>query len=373
VRWPKRPSGADHDVSHVLRSELSSRENLSIWLGATATHFTVEPERGRAVKLEAKNHDGQRLVVDAREYLLAAGTLESTRLLLVTDREAGGVISRATDVLGRHFNDHLGLDVATLRPLDATRTNRAFADRWLLGSDRHLHLELRPEVQREFRIGSAYADFGVSVPDDSALTQARLAIQAVRERRPAMAFAHGLSALPDALTLLHTARWQAFDKLKYWPANATVQMKVWIEQRPHWSNRLSLADREDSLGQKRLNVDFHRTEHEERAFRVMLERLRAVWARHFAQLCELEWSVAAGDPSVRLADLADEMAHPAGSTRMGYDPATSVVDPQLRVHAIPNLSVASASVFPSSGSANPTFTIMQLALRAADAITARLS
>jgi choline dehydrogenase-like flavoprotein len=373
VRWPKRPSAADHDVSHVLRSELASRENLTIWLGATATHFALDSERARAVKLEAKNHEGQRLVVDAREYLLAAGTLESTRLLLVTDREAGGVISRTTGVLGRHFNDHLGLDIATLRPLDAPRTNRAFADRWLLGSDRHLHLELRPELQREFRIGSAYADFSVSVPEDSALTQARLAIQAARERKPASALVHGLSALPDAATLLHTARWQAFDKLKYWPSNATVRMKLWIEQRPHSRNRITLVDREDSLGQKRLNVEFHRTDDEERAFRVMLERVRAFWARHFTQLCELEWAALLGDPAVRLVDRADEMAHPAGSTRMGHDPATSVVDPQLRVHAIPNLSVASASVFPSSGSANPTFTILQLALRAADAITARLS
>jgi choline dehydrogenase-like flavoprotein len=43
----------------------------------------------------------------------------------------------------------------------------------------------------------------------------------------------------------------------------------------------------------------------------------------------------------------------------------------LRVHRIANLSVASASVFPSSGSANPTFTIMHLAMRAADALVTR--
>jgi choline dehydrogenase-like flavoprotein len=373
ARWPKRPTAADHDVAHVLRSELASRENLEIWLGATVTHLRLEPERGRAVKLEARNHDGQRLVVDAREYLVAAGTLESTRLLLVTDREAGGIISRRTDVLGRHFNDHLALDVATVRPLDVARTNRAFADRWRLGADRHLHLELRPEVQREFRIASAYADFGVLVPDESALTQTRLAVRAARQKKPVTALAHGLSALPDAATLLQTARWQAFDKLKYWPSNATVQLKLWIEQLPHWNNRIALAHREDSLGQKRLTIDFHRTELEERAFRVMVDRVRALWGRHFAQLCELEWSAATRDPAARLVDSAEEMAHPAGSARMGHDPATSVVDPQLRVHTIPNVSIASAAVFPTSGSANPTFTIMQLALRAADAVTARLS
>ena len=58
---------------------------------------------------------------------------------------------------------------------------------------------------------------------------------------------------------------------------------------------------------------------------------------------------------------------------MGLDPAESVVGPDLRTHHVQNLSVASASVFPTAGSANPTYTIIQLALRAADAITKRLA
>ena len=65
-----------------------------------------------------------------------------------------------------------------------------------------------------------------------------------------------------------------------------------------------------------------------------------------------------------MVDSAIDLAHPAGSTRMGINPRHSVVDPRLRVHRISNLSVASASVFPSSGSANPTLTIMLLAIAA---------
>lgn len=56
---------------------------------------------------------------------------------------------------------------------------------------------------------------------------------------------------------------------------------------------------------------------------------------------------------------------------MGLDPARSVVDPALRVHAVPNIHIASASAFPSSGSANPTFTILQLAMLAADTVLAQ--
>lgn len=58
--------------------------------------------------------------------------------------------------------------------------------------------------------------------------------------------------------------------------------------------------------------------------------------------------------------------HMMGGTRMGADPATSVVDSSLKVHGIENLYVVSCSVFPTGGSSNPTFTMMALALRLAD-------
>ena len=57
---------------------------------------------------------------------------------------------------------------------------------------------------------------------------------------------------------------------------------------------------------------------------------------------------------------------------MGVDPRTSVVNPRLACHAVANVFVASAAAFPSSGSANPTLTIMQIAFRAAESVTALL-
>jgi len=52
-----------------------------------------------------------------------------------------------------------------------------------------------------------------------------------------------------------------------------------------------------------------------------------------------------------------------GGTRMSADPKTGVVDANCRVHESPNLYVASSSVFPTGGWANPTVTIMALAER----------
>ena len=55
-----------------------------------------------------------------------------------------------------------------------------------------------------------------------------------------------------------------------------------------------------------------------------------------------------------------------GTTRMHRSPTQGVVDPQSRVHGVSNLFVAGPSVFPTGGYANPTLTIVALAIRLAD-------
>ena len=65
--------------------------------------------------------------------------------------------------------------------------------------------------------------------------------------------------------------------------------------------------------------------------------------------------------------------HHMGTTRMAADPALGVVDADCRVHGVANLHLAGSSVFPSTGNANPTFTIVALAVRLADHLKARLA
>ena len=60
--------------------------------------------------------------------------------------------------------------------------------------------------------------------------------------------------------------------------------------------------------------------------------------------------------------------HTAGTTRMSEDPKLGVVDSNCQVHGVARLYVAGASVFPTSGHANPTLMIVSLAIRLADKI-----
>jgi choline dehydrogenase-like flavoprotein len=49
-----------------------------------------------------------------------------------------------------------------------------------------------------------------------------------------------------------------------------------------------------------------------------------------------------------------------------------VVDADLKVHSLPNLFVVGASVFPTGSHANPTMTILALALRLAEHFRTRV-
>ena len=55
-----------------------------------------------------------------------------------------------------------------------------------------------------------------------------------------------------------------------------------------------------------------------------------------------------------------------GATRMGATAQEGVTDADCQVYGAPNLFVAVSSLLPTSGWANPTITIIALALRLGD-------
>ena len=118
----------------------------------------------------------------------------------------------------------------------------------------------------------------------------------------------------------------------------------------------------DALGLPRLRVDWRYTSNDVATVRGALALL-AENIRHSGI------GALAYDP----ASIEFEMTrygayggHHLGTTRMGHDPRASVVDRDCRVHGVVNLSIASSAVFPTSSQANPTLTVVALALRLAE-------
>lgn len=64
-------------------------------------------------------------------------------------------------------------------------------------------------------------------------------------------------------------------------------------------------------------------------------------------------------------------AHQMGSCRMGSDPQASVANPDGELHDTPGVWIGDGSAFPTSSGTNPMITIMALARRTAEAISAQ--
>lgn len=125
---------------------------------------------------------------------------------------------------------------------------------------------------------------------------------------------------------------------------------------PNEANRVTLVDEKDEYGLRRARVDFSYGDNDNKLI------------AHGVAMANNILQAAGGKPRYVIPDTA----HLMGGCRMGDDPETSVVDGDCRCHDVPNLYICSAAVFPTSGGANPTNTVMALAARTADRFLERL-
>jgi choline dehydrogenase-like flavoprotein len=136
------------------------------------------------------------------------------------------------------------------------------------------------------------------------------------------------------------------------------------EQAPDPSNRVALSDRRDALGIPETRLDWHIKPIDRESILAWLDvfagDLRAKGYGHVIKQADDWQQGVVGGP------------HHLGTTKMSAGARNGVVDEHCRVHSVDNLYVAGSSVFPTGGYANPTFTIVTLALRLADTLRKRL-
>jgi len=104
--------------------------------------------------------------------------------------------------------------------------------------------------------------------------------------------------------------------------------------------------------------------------RIVLDWRRTNWAAHKALVGRMGKALRRAGWPIVLSRAFEKRtpSHQCGTARMGGDPATSVVDRNLRAHDLDNLYITDASVLPTSAAVNPSLTIAALSLRAANHI-----
>jgi choline dehydrogenase-like flavoprotein len=368
ARWSKWPTFRRRNVAHLLRDTVAIKRNPEVWLNATVLDLLFDSAAGRLTGVMAKSVNGKRLTVMADWFVLAAGTLETTRLLLQLDELTDHRAFAGCNALGRYFNDHLKIEVGRVQPIDSKRTNLVFGYHIGGATRRGLHLETTADAQREDRAASGYVTIRPELSTRSIYRYARNFGKSVQARRfpelvPKAEIAKDLGSLAPALY------WRVRHKQVHFSPSIDLFVDARIEQVPKSLSRLALSKQRDELGAPMLRMDWRKTDSDKHTLRSVLLRARRFWRSTFLDATSpIAWSI---DPDQDdLVEQTTDTRHPAGTARMGADPRTSVVNPRLACHAIPNVLVASAAVFPSSGSANPTLTIMQIAFRAAESVMA---
>ena len=141
-----------------------------------------------------------------------------------------------------------------------------------------------------------------------------------------------------------------------------LSLVVHLEQAPDPENRVTLGDERDALGLPRARLRWGLGALERRT----AERVSGLVAEELGRLGlgRLRYDDWLLSPDAPWPTVSIKCHH-MGTTRMSDDPRHGVVDRECRVHGIENLWIAGSSVFPTSGFANPTLTILALTLRLA--------
>ena len=141
-----------------------------------------------------------------------------------------------------------------------------------------------------------------------------------------------------------------------------------IEEEPKENNKIILDEEKDKSGIPMVKLLYKKSHYSLKTAKLFLEE--------FGNLCLKDdlGRIAIKDSIYNLEEFENLGAscHHMGGTRMGIEKFNSVVNKDLKVHNINNLYINGSSSFVTGGYTNPTFTIVQLAVRLAEKIKERL-
>jgi len=336
---PVCPSGAKYsgDV-HVRKAEA---EGARVIDRAPVQWLDHDGSGDSVTAAVYRTPDGDRHRQSARQFVLAAGAVETARLLLLSrSGQYPDGLANSSGAVGRYFMDHPSIEATGLVDEPPNPNPIGFHS-----SESHQFYDHEAPGPGTLKLEFKNPD-PVSLPD--------LAVRGgdSRTREDVFDVAVG-DAWGDALV----------ERIESQMGGRTAfTVRATAEQLPLADNRVGLDHHNtDDAGNPVPDVDFGVGEHARETLEFAADLLRDI-------MDELD----ATDVSVDSVDDPRHASHHMGTTRMGEDPESSVVDARLRTHDLDNLTIASSSVFVTAGAMNPTLTIAALCLKAAEHVAADL-
>lgn len=366
--------------------QLTRAANVRVVTHAPVTAVRLTHDGHSVDHLEVTTPAGVTWPVRAKTYVLAAGGLETARLLLASDDVLPDGPGNAGGWLGRGYMCHLAATFGVAHFTGPAKSIGFDYERDADGVYIRRRLSPTPRAQRQRHLLNASARLHIRDANDPAhgdpvlslmflaafavkYEYSRGAREADRSLGPYLRHVGNIARHP--LQLLHFIRtWgvKRYLSSRRIPSIAlpsrdnAYPLEFVSEQSPNWDSRVYLSDERDALGMRRLVVDW-------RVAAADFDSARATYRLMADELARtgtgrLDYDEDALEDA--LLDAAAYGGHHSGTTRMSADPRDGVVDRDCRVHGVANLYVASAAATPTSSQANPTLTAIALALRLAE-------
>lgn len=324
--------GTDRAAFDAFRTKFAEAANITVYLHANVVR--IRSQRDQITGLDVACLDGKRHDARAARYVLAAGGIENARLLLASDN-----LGNAHDLVGRFFQGH----VTYSSQGDAESEGTAFV------ASRDTLLDLYAPAARM----ASHCVIGAGLGAQKRMRTGNFTATLFRVATTVPATPAGVDTLvigKTAAGLVAAASQPQF--LGYF---------AMTEHFPNPDSRVTLdPQRKDALGVPRVRLTWAYGEKDSVGLEQSVAGLAdALGAAGEGRMC---WSI----PRSQLLGISSASRHHMGTTRMQADPVNGVVDADLRLHEAKNLYVTGSSVFPTSGIANPTLTILALVMRLAD-------
>jgi choline dehydrogenase-like flavoprotein len=371
--------GHPTDFGQAYRAELEKAGNVDVYLNANLVEIHTGDGAETVSGLRFSTLGGRECRIRARHYVLACGGIENVRLLLASTAARREGLGNDHGLVGRYFMDHPYIFPGYYEP-SRPEFNRNFyviEGYEQTGSEQKMHaaFTLDQRVRREEGLNgcSVYLlrrpRYKAEGPYSSVGGRGLYhLIEVLRHRELPDGRMH--QSLADVARDFGNAARVVRDVLgNAVSADDVMALRAALETTPCRASRVLLGPTKDRFGVPRVQVDWQLNESDKRGYERLLEVMRSEIPRlGLGHLVEHDEYDDGGWPRNMIGG-----KHHMGTTRMADDPRDGVVDADCRVHGMANLHIAGSSVFPTGGYANPTLTIVALALRLADRLKALIA